>query len=663
MDVPGAPQPHRSSPPPQPPVPTPASTRSAPPAANWPKRPEPLPARPTGPTLEEVLSPRNLAIAGAIAVVAGLVFLVSYGISNGWISESLRVIGATVFSFVLAGVGVVLQERFRPGSPARALTVTGAAGLFLSLAAATRLYGLLDPAVALVLAATIGTLGAIAGLRWRTEPVAAAILGTALLSPLLIGTAYDTGLLVFLIPVFAITAATAILRPWPSTFTLGAALFLISMLACVIEADGAGTWPAFALAAGTLLLCAAGATGHSILRNRATEQVSSVIYGIFAAVAATFGMFLIVGSEPTDPDAWNAAWFGFAALLSTGIWAASLRSDCRTLATTAFALGSASLAFALGFLFESGPLLTLAWSLQSACLLAFGRDRWQRWVGFAAFTLAASASLVEAPPSLLFSGSHELLRDVGATAPLLVPLTLAAMKLDGTMRDLARSLVALVAAYLGMLTVGAVFDPKSVANLLPLLVAAAVPMLVSHAPWARFTLLFLTSVAIVFALLTSVPPDALIDGVPVAREAAAAMVAFGALAAVVWRRGPEQWRQPALWTGLAVCLYIVSALIIDGFQGQAGSEGGLPGRAQGQVIVSSLWAICGLALIVAGLVRQRLNWRKAGLILLILALLKITIYDLASLSTAGRTISFILVGLTLLAAAFAYQWMNRNVTT
>jgi len=64
--------------------------------------------------------------------------------------------------------------------------------------------------------------------------------------------------------------------------------------------------------------------------------------------------------------------------------------------------------------------------------------------------------------------------------------------------------------------------------------------------------------------------------------------------------------------------------------------------------------------VVAGLVRQHLSWRKAGLVLLILSCIKISLYDLASLSTAGRTISFILVGLVLLAAAFAYQWMNRR---
>lgn len=89
---------------------------------------------------------------------------------------------------------------------------------------------------------------------------------------------------------------------------------------------------------------------------------------------------------------------------------------------------------------------------------------------------------------------------------------------------------------------------------------------------------------------------------------------------------------------------------------------GLAGLFISLVAATRLYDLVGPvpALVLSAVVGQHLSWRKAGLVLLILSCVKISLYDLASLSTVGRTISFILVGLVLLAAAFAYQWMNQR---
>ncbi|HTU13794.1 MAG TPA: DUF2339 domain-containing protein [Solirubrobacterales bacterium] len=656
--------PARTVPAPAPaPIPTPApaapgpmitGTHSAPPA--WVPAAEPRVRL----TLEDVLSPRNLAVAGAIAVLIGLVFLVSYGISNGWISESLRVTGAAIFSLCLVGAGAFIQERRRAGAPPQALAVAGTGGLFLALVAATRLYDLIDPTIALVLSGLLGIFGVLLGMRWRNEVVAGAIVATSLVSPLLLEVTYDVGLLSFLIPVFMVAVAAAIHKPWSNTFTLTAALFLGSLIACVIDAEGGSTIAAFGLATLTLLLCAAGSVGHLLRNPEAAEHTQPVTYGVFVAAATALGMFLVSGSDGLEISDWGAAWFTVSAAIGGAVWWIALVRDRQALSITAFSLASASIAVALGFLFEDGPLLSAAWSTQAACLIAFGRTGWQRWVGYAALCLAAIVVGIEVPFELLLNGSEELAKDLAITAPLLLPLIAMAWRPDGLERQWGAAGAVTVCAYMGLLTSGALVSPESVVNLVPLALAAGLPMVLTRGDWTKVLFLIFGGAAIIFILLTAIPPDALIDGVPSVLDAAISCLILAAVLAVAHLRGPDEWRQPALWSALGLVLYIISALIVDGFQGTAQTEGGLPGTAQGQVIVSSLWALCGLTLIVAGLRRHRPNWRKAGLVLLVLSLVKITLYDLSSLSSAGRMISFILVGLALLAAALAYQWMSRQ---
>lgn len=637
--------------PPPPPV-TPASVH------------RPAPAAPLEPrarlTLEEVVSPRNLAITGAAAVLVGLVFLVSYGISNGWISENVRVIGAALFSLVLVGAGAFLQERRRAGAPAQALTVAGTGGLFLALVAATRLYDLIDPGVALALSAVLGAFGVLIGLRWRNQTVAGAIVATSLASPLLLGAGYDTGLLAFLVPVFAIAVAAALHRPWEVTFTVAASIFLASLVACVFDAEGGNTLAAFGLATLALVLCATGSAGHLLRNTSAKEKSQPIVYGLFVTLATLLGMVLVAGSDGLEISDWGAAWFAASATVGGLVWLSAHLRGREALAITAFSLASAALATALGFLFEGGPLLSAAWSVQAACLIAFGRTPWQRIVGYGALVLAGMVVLIDAPFDLLLHGSDRLAEHLAIVAPLLLPLGTMAWRLGGLERQWGSGFATVVCAYLGMLTAGALTDPESLLNLVPLALAAGLPIAFSREDWAKVTFLAFGMASILFTLLTAIPPDALIDGVPSAADAVIACLILVATLAVAHLRGPVGWRVPALWAALGLSLYVVSALIVDGFQGTSTEAGGLPGTAQGQVIVSSLWALCGLALIVTGLLRHRATWRKAGLVLLILSLLKITIYDLSSLSSAGRMISFILVGMVLLAAAFAYQWMSRR---
>jgi uncharacterized membrane protein len=71
-------------------------------------------------------------------------------------------------------------------------------------------------------------------------------------------------------------------------------------------------------------------------------------------------------------------------------------------------------------------------------------------------------------------------------------------------------------------------------------------------------------------------------------------------------------------------------------------------------LVSIGWAVEGLALMALGFALNDRNFRIHGLILLFVCLLKVTFIDLVGVETIYRILSFIVLGLILLLASFAY---------
>lgn len=85
---------------------------------------------------------------------------------------------------------------------------------------------------------------------------------------------------------------------------------------------------------------------------------------------------------------------------------------------------------------------------------------------------------------------------------------------------------------------------------------------------------------------------------------------------------------------------------------------------RGHTMLSALWGVGALALYVVGLARDRRQLRVVGLALFGLALAKLFLYDLASLSSITRAFSFLAVGSILLAAGFfAERLVKPDATT
>jgi uncharacterized membrane protein len=165
-----------------------------------------------------------------------------------------------------------------------------------------------------------------------------------------------------------------------------------------------------------------------------------------------------------------------------------------------------------------------------------------------------------------------------------------------------------------------------------------------------FSVAFLTLAAI-HTVVDEAPPAALLDGVGDLGQALAATVAVGLAALLTGLLVERRDVSMLLHVAAAVSfVYAASLGIVDIVQGDDVE------RSQtAQVILSAFWASVGLVAIVVGLVRDIREVRYGGLVLLGLGVAKLFLYDLAELDQLYRVLSFIAVGLLLLAGAYAYQ--------
>jgi hypothetical protein len=171
--------------------------------------------------------------------------------------------------------------------------------------------------------------------------------------------------------------------------------------------------------------------------------------------------------------------------------------------------------------------------------------------------------------------------------------------------------------------------------------------------------------AALHALVFAAPPAALVDGADSFRNAVAEL---GAVAVVAWfaaRRtiGLFPHDRTVLETASGTALvYLASVGIISAYQpGRVELQTGKLGvREQGQAILSAFWSLLGLGLLWAGLRRDARPLRLAGFALLAVAVGKVFLYDIAKLDQGYRVLSFVVLGLLLLAGAYAYQRMRRG---
>jgi hypothetical protein len=162
------------------------------------------------------------------------------------------------------------------------------------------------------------------------------------------------------------------------------------------------------------------------------------------------------------------------------------------------------------------------------------------------------------------------------------------------------------------------------------------------------------ALAIAHMLVVEAPPVAIAEGVSDLGAALVAIACCAGGALACWHFGREI--EPLLasvvgFIGATGFVYLGSVTIIDVIGDNAGGEA----REIGQAWLSAFWTAVGLGAVVWGMVRHSPKARLGGLALLAVAIAKVWTYDLSELEEAARALSFVALGLLLLAGAFAYQ--------
>jgi hypothetical protein len=136
------------------------------------------------------------------------------------------------------------------------------------------------------------------------------------------------------------------------------------------------------------------------------------------------------------------------------------------------------------------------------------------------------------------------------------------------------------------------------------------------------------------------------------------------VAALAWaaKTAPEGLRRSRPWlaiTAAVLALFGLSLGVLEAAE-RLSAASVTTDFQRGHTALSAVWGALALGLFVAGLVRDEPILRRAGLTMFALALAKLFLYDLRSLSSITRALSFLAVGAILLAGAFFTERIIRG---
>ena len=637
------------------PQPPPQPVRVAPPAPP-PRRPAaPPPPRPSF-DLEELLGGRVLAWAGAVAVFIGVVFFLATALRRGWIDEPTRVVLAYLGSTALLALGLYLYERKGRSQAALAAVAAAIASLYASTTAATTLYGLVDPALGLGVALLVGATATAIAVRWDSRELAGIGIVGALLSPVLVDSG-TSGVALAFMAVALVSAAGVLL--WKRWDWLAAAAFVTSapqLVAWLADSYDDSLALALVVLAAFWALYAVAAVGYE-LRDRTEKLRFSSASLLLGDAILTSGAGWLMLDESGHSDA-ATGWVIGVALVHVVLGAATLGGRISrevSLLLLAVGIGLSAIGAALAL---DGPALVAAWSVE-AVLLAWLARRMERDRGYVAavgFLAAASVhvlafdarpdQLVESPEwsavvaLVLVSAAAAIVSRLyrGAWAEFTDALDLVALAGLAYLVPIALEGVPVVVAWAALAVALAFLTKRGLVELGGIAPALFVGLAAAHT-----------------LLVEAPPPLALRDGVDGLGSALLAVAATTVAALVAARLSPDPLDKLLALTGAIGAVYLPSVAIVDLTSGGELAPGQTP-----QVLLSAFWSAAGLAAVVYGLARDDKRLRLGGLALLGLAAAKVIVYDLKELDEIYRVLSFVALGLLLLAGAFAYQRVRKE---
>ena len=601
-EAPAAPPP---PPPPPPPaaVPPPALGAAPPPAApSTPRRPA---ISFPGPGSERWIGQRVFLGIGVVALLVAAGYLLKLSFDREWISPVMRCIGGVVAGLAVGALGWRLEPRYR--TYGAALVGAGAGIVYLSIWAASRLYGVLPPASGVVGLALVSVALAMIAAAMNVEALGITAALGALFAPVLLGSDRTNAdlLLLYLASMALGLGLVAARRHWRlAAFVISASYFGVG---AVGAAEHAVPW-------GVLLYgLAGGAAGLYVgLRERWWETRLLTFSGGWTLLAAA--------GERLDQH-WAVLAAGL--VLSAPVWWHALRRP-RVLPIHLGPQGAGT-----------------GWS-------------------------AGEALYFVATPVLLGWAVHGLDPARFDDAPWLVPLAVAIPYL---LAGYLRPRPAFAAVGAAALTLAAVERGAAVPQVWALLALAvlwaAVDLRLRRADGRWYGLL--TLLAALQQLFDGAAgarraDDAAFVG-PWALALWGGIVATLAFAVRLWRveSGREDLRlvRAGLWVAAGVMtLFGVTGELRRYFELQ-GLDARTAGLASG-LAVSAWWLLFAAGLVTVGFRLSLQQARIAGLAVAGLAVAKVVFFDLSSLDALYRVGSVFLLALVALTLAYLYYRHDRS---
>jgi uncharacterized membrane protein len=517
----------------------------------------------------------------------------------------------------------------------------------------------IDPLPALAMALVVGGVATVLAIRWAGRAIAVLGLLGAVVSPLLVG-APSTAETVALLAV-AVAGAMAVVV-WQRWDWMGVAAILLS-------APQLAIWTAHeqrpgAQLVGLVVFAGLGLAGALGCQARITQtQIrppSAALVVLNACVVALIGRTrLAQAGYTTAGEAWLVALGAVHVVLGLARTRRLPLADdmCRLLLATGVTI--ADVAFGLA---AHGPVLALGWGAGAVLLAWFSRRARERDVSLLGLGAGAHLALVlmrvavDAPPGQLGRDDPQLVALISVAA--LAASCLATARFVGEHSAAWREwLHAAALAAIAYLTASAFAGPVLVVIWSAEAIALAQVARGSDDRVGRLGPLGFLALAALYALALEAPPSSLVLGADDLGSAAISLAAVLIAAARLTQLHADQ--QPLrTWLGAgtaAVALYLPSVAIVTVFRPASGPLLDLGIAQQGQMLLSACWSLAGLLGLLVGLRRQLPIVRNAALGLLLAAVAKVFLYDLSELTSIYRVLSFVVVGLLLLAGAFAYQ--------
>lgn len=610
-------------------------------------------SRPAG-SLENRLGAQVFNRVGIIALMVGVTWFLKLAVDNQWIGPVGRIIVG-----LIAGAGVVLwSEQFRRKGFAvfsYSLKAIGTGALYLTLWAAQQLYHLLPPAAALTGMILVTAWNAYMAWAQDAELLAGYALAGGLATPLLLstGTNHEVFLFTYLLAIDICTAALVRKKPW-RRLLLGA--FSATTLYFVLWYVGFYAEGAFAVTTAFVVLFFAVFVSDGFARPL-TDMTSEATHGYLRWITpsillplgnAAFVSLALYSVMEDSGRHWFLPWMML--ILAAAYLVLARLPQPAILAAIHLSLAVVFLTIAIP-LKANGHWITAAWLAEGVGLL---------WVA------ARTSSTERASVLLSRSFSEEAVQTLRWLA--VGSLMLGVVRVL-TMPAWYNAAIALPLFSSGLATAGGAIVALAVFSWIAWRARNA------GEPWikSRFSPGAIAAIQLIAVVLSLRETVITRSGVRMYAPFASsdfwiAALAAGVLSVVAWAtlRIALAGEEDLLWAQLsAVSVVAINLIAVLAGVREIGSLwpptlSAPDAELRRALAISAFLMIYGAILLAIGFWKRSAFVRWQALLLLVFTIGKTFLYDMRNLSQGYRVVSFLGLGVLLMAVSFAYQkdWLS-----